>query len=74
MGFVTTTTKVIRTEKSIATQNMDSLFRRFEVLQDEALRSPAKLPASFSGKSVSSSHRVSVRIYYMPSERDQPTL
>jgi hypothetical protein len=66
MGSVTTITKLICKEKSIATQDIESLFGHFEMMQDEALRSPARLPKSLDDKSISSIHRVSVRIYYLP--------
>jgi hypothetical protein len=66
MDSVTTITKLICTEESIATQDIELLFGRFERMQDEALHSPARLPKSLAGKSISSIHRVSVRIYYLP--------
>lgn len=66
MDSVTTITKLMSPQKSIATQDIESLFGTFERMQDEALRSPARLPKNPDGKSISSIHRVSVRIYYLP--------
>ncbi len=66
MDSVTTITKLMCTEKSIATHDTESLFGHFERMQDEALRSPARLPKSLDNKCISSIHRVSVRIYYLP--------
>jgi hypothetical protein len=75
MGSVTTIiADVVGTEKSIAVRNTDSLFRQFKVMRDEALDSPAKFPASLNGKSISSTQRLFVRIYFAPTERDQPIL
>lgn len=73
MGSIKTITKLVGTADSIATQDIDSLFGRFETMQDEKLQSPIKLPATFNKEFVHSMHRLFVRIYYVPSERDQPT-
>jgi len=78
MGPVTTVTKFLGTEKLTAAQNQDSnqdsLYRRFEKIQREALRSPAELPETLKSKSTASIHRLSVHIYrfYVPSDQDQP--
>lgn len=74
MGSVTTVTKLMRTANSIASQDKESLVGRFEIMQDEKLQSPSTpLPKILNKQSVSSVHRLFVRIYYAPTERDQPT-
>jgi hypothetical protein len=75
MGSITTVTKLIGIERLCATQKMDSPYRLFEEMQDQALRSPANLPKSLKGKSTTSIHRLSVRnyYYYASSDQDQPT-
>jgi hypothetical protein len=75
MGPVTTVTKFLGTEKVVAAQDKDSLYRRLEKMQRETLRSPAELPESLKSKSTTSIHRLSVHIYrfYVPSDQDQPT-
>lgn len=74
MGFIKTITKLVGTADSIATQDIESLFVRFETMQDEKLQSPTGLLSKIlEEQSVHSIHRLFVRIYYAPSERDQPT-
>lgn len=75
MANVKTITKLVGTERSIATQDIESLRRRFEIMQDERLQSPAKIPTKVNDPSAcSTAHRLFVRIYYAPSQRDQLTL
>jgi len=73
MRYIKTKLKLVGTKDSIATQDIESLFDRLEMMQDERLQSPVKLPAVFNEESLHSIHRLFVRIYSLPSERDQPT-
>jgi hypothetical protein len=73
MRYVKTKLRVVGTKDSIATKDIESLFDRFETMQDERLQSPIKLPATFNEESLHSVHRLFVRIYSVPTERDQPT-
>jgi hypothetical protein len=74
MRYVKTKLRLVGSKDSIATHDIGSLFDRFERMQDEKLQSPTKLVSKILDKqSVSSIHRLFVRIYYLPSKRDQPT-
>jgi hypothetical protein len=73
MGPITTVTKFIEIEKSTAAQDNESLFRRFERMQSDALSARVKCPASFDEKNTLLIHRLSVRTYhfYISSDTDQ---
>jgi hypothetical protein len=73
MCSVTTVTKLITVGGTA--QNKELIIKRFEKMQSDALRSPAKLPTSLRTQSLTSVHRLSVRnyYYYAPSDKDQPT-
>jgi hypothetical protein len=73
MRYIKTKLRLVGTKDSIATQDIESLFGRLEMMQVERLQSPIELPASFNQESLHSIHRLFVRIYCVPSERDQPT-
>jgi hypothetical protein len=72
MRYIKTKLRLVGIKDSIATQDMESLFGRLAMMQDERLQSPIKLPAVFNEESSHSIHRLFVRIYCLPSERDQP--
>jgi hypothetical protein len=75
MHCVKTNTRLVGTKDSIAAKDIESLQRRFEIMQDEALQSPTRTSVSLSdGSTCSKLHRLFVRIYFVPSEKDQPTL
>lgn len=66
MHFVKINTKLVGTETSIATQDMESLLRRFESLQEEKLHTPARTSIALrDGTTYSNVQRLSVRIYYI---------
>lgn len=71
MRYIKTKLKFVGTKDSIATQNIESLFDRFEMMQEERLQSPIRLPEVFRQESLHSVHRVFVRVYCVSSERDQ---
>ena len=73
MRHVKTRLRLVGTKDSIATQDIESLFDRFEMMQDERLQSPSNFPAAFNVESLHSIHRLFVRVYAVSSVRDQPT-
>jgi hypothetical protein len=73
MRYIKTKLRFVGTKDSIATQDIESLFDRFESMQEKRLQSPIKLPDVFKQESLHSVHRVFVRIYCVSSERDQKT-
>jgi hypothetical protein len=74
MPYIKTNTRLVGTKNAIATKDIESLQRRFEIMQDETLRTPTRVSITCSdGSTCSKLHRLFVRIYYVPSEKDQPT-
>ncbi|HEY1767516.1 MAG TPA: hypothetical protein VGG26_07665 [Terracidiphilus sp.] len=74
MRYVKTKLRLVGSKDSITTQDPEALFDRFEMMQDERLQSPIKLPAIFNEEALHSIHRLFVRIYSVSSEKDLPAL
>jgi hypothetical protein len=73
MRYVKTNVRLVGAKDSIATRDIESLFRCFEIMQDEKLQSPTKASVTLTdGSTCSNLHRLSVRIYYVPSPTNQP--
>lgn len=73
MRRVKTKLRLVGTKDSIATQDIESLYNRFEMMQDERLQSPIQVPEAFKEEPLHSIHRLFVHTYCVSSERDQPT-
>jgi hypothetical protein len=74
MGYVRTVTKLAGTEQSAATRDVESLQRRFEIMQKEKLQSLTEVSENRSKESAcQNTHRLFVRIYYVSSQSDQLT-
>jgi len=73
MRYIKTKLRFVGSNDSIATQDIESLFDRFEMMQDERFQSPINLPAAFKQESLHSVHRLFVSIYCASSARDRQT-
>ena len=74
MHHVKIKTKLVGTETSIATQDMESLFSRFESLREETLHAPATTSITLKdGTTCSKVQRLFVRIYCISASSDGPS-
>jgi hypothetical protein len=73
MHYVKTHTKLVGTQTSLATQDIESLFRRFESLQEEKLHTPTRTSIVLrDGSTCSNIQRLFVRIYCISSPSGEP--
>jgi hypothetical protein len=74
MGYVRTVTRLAGTEETVTTRDVESLRRRFEIMQKEKLQSLSEASENHGEEFASEqTHRLFVRIYYVPSQSDQLT-
>jgi len=73
MHYVKTNTKLVGTLTSFAAQDMGSLFRRFESLQNEMLHAPTETSCYYFPTSILSPPRIGLTIFEMRLSGSIPT-